>query len=72
MKNSFSEFEIWCDNVMVDTLRPQKTNPFSIGPLFAYMIGRKNEIKTVRIILTGKENGLSNEAIRERVRQMYG
>ena len=72
LKNSFSEFEIWCDDVMVDTLKPQKTNPFSIGPLFAYMIGRKNEIKTVRIILTGKENGLSNEAIRERVRQMYG
>ena len=69
---SFSEFERWCDNAMIGAMKPQKVNPFSVGPLFAYVIGRRNEIKTVRIILTGKENGLSNEAIRERVRQMYG
>lgn len=72
LKNSFSEFERWCDNTMIRTMKVQKTEPFSIGPLFAYMIGRKNEIKTVRVILTGKENDLSQDAIRERVRQMYG
>ena len=72
LKTSFSEFERWCDNVSIEAIRPQKVNPFSAGPLFAYMVGRKNEIKTVRVILTGKENGLSGDAIRERVRRMYG
>ena len=72
LKASFSEFERWCDNMSIEAIRPQKANPFSAGPLFAYMVGRKNEIKTVRVILTGKENGLSNDAIRERVRRMYG
>ncbi|MCI8744511.1 MAG: V-type ATP synthase subunit C, partial [Lachnospiraceae bacterium] len=34
-------------------------------------LARENEIKTVRIILSGKLNGLSDDSIRERVREMY-
>ena len=41
------------------------------GPLVAYVLGRLNEITTVRIILSGKLNGLPDSAIRERVREMY-
>ena len=37
----------------------------------AYVLARENEIKTVRIILSGKQNGFSEESIRERVREMY-
>ena len=35
--------------------------------LVAYVLARENEIKTVRIILTGKRSGLPEEFIRERV-----
>ena len=34
-------------------------------------IARENEIKTVRIILTCKQNGLSEDSIRGKVREMY-
>ena len=51
--------------------KPQKYETFSVGPLLAYLVARENEIKTVRIILTGKQNGFPEEAIRERVREMY-
>ncbi|MDO4261147.1 MAG: V-type ATPase subunit [Eubacteriales bacterium] len=71
IKESPSAFERWCDNRIIETIRPQKTNPFSVGPLVAYVIARENEIKTVRIILTCKQNGLSDDSIRERVREMY-
>ena len=71
LKESPSAFERWCDNRIIQTIKPQKTNPFSIGPLVAYVIARENEIKTVRIILTCKQNGLSDDSIRERVREMY-
>ncbi len=71
LRTSASAFERWCDNRLIETIRPQKTNPFSIGPVVAYYLAKENEIKTVRIILTGKANGLSEEAIRERVREMY-
>ena len=71
LKLSYSAFEKWCDNHMIEAIKPQKTNPFSIGPLVGYVLGRENEIKTVRIILTCKQNGLGDDAIRERVREMY-
>ena len=71
LKESPSAFERWCDNRIIQTIKPQKTNPFSLGPLVAYVIARENEIKTVRIILTCKQNGLSDDSIRERVREMY-
>lgn len=71
LKDSPSAFERWCDNRIIQTIKPQKSNPFSVGPLVAYVIARENEIKTVRIILTCKQNGLSDDSIRERVREMY-
>lgn len=71
LTESPSAFERWCDNRMIETIKPQKYNAFSVGPLVAYQIARENEIKTVRIILTGKQNDFPEEAIRERVREMY-
>ena len=71
LKESPSAFERWCDNQLIETIKPQKYNPFSIGPLVAYVLARQNEIKTVRIILTGKLNELPDEQMRERIREMY-
>ncbi len=66
-----SAFECWCDNRIIKTIKPQKYNSFTSGPIVAYVLARENEIKTVRIILSGKRNGLSDAYIRERVREMY-
>ena len=66
-----SAFERWCDNRMIQTMQPQKYEVFSVGPLVAYVLARENEIKTVRIIVSGKRSGLSDDSIRERVREMY-
>ncbi len=70
LKESPSAFERWCDNRVIQTIQPQKYKAFTIGPLVAYVLARQNEIKTVRIILSGKQNGFSDDAIRERVREM--
>ncbi|MEE8886034.1 MAG: V-type ATPase subunit [Eubacteriales bacterium] len=72
MKDSPSAFERWCDNRVIDTILPQKTNSVSAGPIVAFYLARQNEIKTVRIILTAKANGFTEENILERVRKMYG
>lgn len=71
LAESPSAFERWCDNRIIETIRPQIYNPFSIGPLVAYVLARENEIKTVRIILSAKQNDLPEEFIRERIREMY-
>ena len=71
LRESPSAFERWCDNRMTETLKTQKYETFSVGPLLGYLIARENEIKTVRIILTGKQNGFPDDAVRERIREMY-
>lgn len=71
IKKSPSAFERWCDNLIISKIRPERHNPFSIGPLAAYILARENEIKTVRIILSGKVNNLPVDSLRERVREMY-
>ncbi len=71
IKESSSAFERWCDNLIIRQIKPQKFNPFSLSPLAAYILARENEIKTVRIILSGKRNDITDNQIRERLREMY-
>lgn len=71
LAESPSAFERWCDNRIIQTIRPQKYESFTIGPVVAYVLARQNEIKTVRIILSGKRSELPDDSIRERVREMY-
>lgn len=71
LKKSPAAFERWCDNVMMRAIRPQLHEYMGLGPLAAYILARQNEIKTVRIILSGKRNGLAESVIRERVRETY-
>lgn len=71
LKESYSAFEKYCDDRVMDLIKEQKMNPFTVGPLFAYVLARRNEISTVRIILSGKLNELDDGMIRERLRDMY-
>ena len=68
---SKSVFECWCDNKIIEYIKPEKYNSFSIGPIVAYVVARQIEIKTVKIILSGKLNNFDNKFIKERVRLMY-
>ncbi|MCR5211200.1 MAG: V-type ATPase subunit [Lachnospiraceae bacterium] len=71
LKESPSAFERWCDNLIIRNIRPEIYHPYTVGPLAAYMIARDNEIKTVRIVMSGKINDLPEQSVRERVREMY-
>lgn len=71
LKESSQAFERWCDNRIIVYIRPQKYNPFTLSPLAAYLLARENEVKTVRILLSGKRNDISDDIIRERLREMY-
>ena len=66
-----SAFEKWCDDRMMDSIRSELYHPFTIGPLAAYILARESEIRSVRIILTGKANDMPEETIRERIRKTY-
>jgi V/A-type H+-transporting ATPase subunit C len=72
LRVSNSEFERWCDNRLIQALRSQKTNITSVGPVVAYYLARENEARNVRIIVTAKTNGFSEQQTLERMREMYG
>ncbi|MCR5213214.1 MAG: V-type ATPase subunit [Eubacterium sp.] len=72
LKNSFSSFEKWCDDTMMDMIRSQKFNIESSGPIVAYYLAKQCEIRTARIIMTAKQNGFGDDIISERIRKMYG
>ncbi len=71
IRESLSSFEKWCDNHIIKVMKSQKSEPFSIGPLVAYVIAKQTEIKAVRLILTAKINDLDDSIISERIRDMY-
>lgn len=71
LQESPAAFERWCDNLIIRHLQPQKYNPFTVGPLAAFILARENEIKCARMVLSGKLNNLPESTIRERLREMY-
>jgi V/A-type H+-transporting ATPase subunit C len=68
---SLPAFEKWSDNRLMTLIKRQKSNPFTVGPLAAYVLARQNEIKAVRLILSGKRNQLPETVVRERIRDTY-
>ncbi len=71
LKTSMAAFESWCEDEMIRMIRPQRTQYFGLEPLAAFILGRENEIRMARLILSTKINHLSNDSLRERLREMY-
>lgn len=68
---SVAAFERWCDNQLIEMIKPQRSHYFTIEPIAAFILGKENEIKMVRLVLSAKINNLSAQALRERLREMY-
>ena len=71
LRRSLAAFEKYCDDLIIMSLGPQKWNSFGLGPIAAYILARETEIRSVRILLTAKQNGFSAESIKERMRRCY-
>ncbi len=71
LKAGASAFEKWCDDRQTALIRSEaRGDYFTVAPLLAYVLARQNEIATVKIILSGKLNGLPDEKIRARLRAL--
>lgn len=71
IRKSSSAVEKYRDDQIMELIKPQKYNSFTISPLAAYVLARENEIKNIRILMSGKKNNLKEESIRERLRELY-
>ena len=67
LKNSVTEFEKYASAAEKEMLQQANYITFGIEPLIAYILKKQSELLTVRIIMSCKINGLSEEKIRERL-----
>lgn len=68
LRKGFSAFEKKCGEYTLGLLEKSKWTVFGPDPLVSFWFTKVGEIRNVRLILSAKENGLSPEIIRERVR----
>ena len=69
---SIAEVEKARDNYLVSLLSEHKYENESIYPIIGYYLAKEREGRAVRLIVTGKRNGLSDSVIRERLVKLYG
>ncbi len=68
---SSADFEKKCDDEIINLVKKAKYTAFGFDPVCAYYYAKLNEIKSVRIILTGLKAGADKKTITERVRALY-
>ena len=71
MEEGFTVFEKACDDYLMAFMRDAKYKSLTVEPLLAYIYAVETEVKTVRIIVNGKLNGIDTEVIKERLRDAY-
>lgn len=69
---SIAEVEKARDNYLVSLLSEHKYESETIYPIVGYYLAKEREGRAVRLIITGKRNGLSDSVIRERLVKLYG
>ena len=65
------EMEKAADNARMETARRAKFLPFGAELMIGYAMALEYEVMNIRILLAGKDAGLSPEVIRERLRRSY-
>lgn len=69
--DSLSRFEAECDNALIEIFKKQKNDMFSVSPLAGFFLGKEVELKIVKLIVTGKQNNVDKEMIKDRMRELY-
>jgi len=70
-KKNISGLEKLLDDFLMSYIRRSKLITMGVEPFIAYLFAKETEIRNVRIIMTGKINGLNDDLIRERLRLGY-
>ncbi|NLM47170.1 MAG: V-type ATP synthase subunit C [Firmicutes bacterium] len=69
--DTLTRYEKLADNFLLERVRQAKYVTLGPEPVIGYLLAKENEIKIIRIVLTGKINRLPVEEIRERLRDVY-
>jgi V/A-type H+-transporting ATPase subunit C len=67
---NYSTLEKMSDNLLTAHISSSKYIACGPEPLFAYIVARENEIRQIRIVVTCKLNQISEDTLRERLRDI--
>ena len=67
-----TELERQRDNYLISLFKGAKFAEGGIEPLIGYLLGREQEAKCLRLIITAKRNNLPDKVITERLGELYG
>ncbi|MCD6245293.1 V-type ATPase subunit [candidate division WOR-3 bacterium] len=70
-EGSFALLEKLCENRLVHIARSTKSAIFGVEIVYSFMMAKENEIRTLRIILSGKKNNVSRKIIENRLPEKY-
>ncbi len=70
-ENDLSAFETAKDNYLLKIFSVNKADMFSVAPIVGYYLGKVNEVKVLRVVLSCLKNGVSGEEMKKRVRTLY-
>ncbi|WP_303754035.1 V-type ATPase subunit [Enterococcus sp. S86.2] len=70
-KIDFAKLDTIKDNRLTEMFASAQTEAFGPLPLLAYLNAKEIETKNLRLIITGKKSGFTNEQIKERMRITY-
>ncbi len=65
-------FEKRIDDYLLGFFKPYQKDPTALESFLGYLIGVEREAAAVRLIMAAKANGFTQEAVAERMREMYG
>ena len=69
--SSMAALDLACDNALMQYIRAARLVPFGEASVVSYLLARESELTAVRIILSGRIAGLSEDQITERLRVSY-
>lgn len=69
---NISEVEKARDNYLLSLLSSHKYESETIYPVVGYYLAKEREGRAIRLIVTGKRNGINDSVIRERLVRLYG
>lgn len=60
------------DDLIHDVVSSGLYEAFGPMPVLGYLYAKETEVTNLRLLLVGKDNGINEDILRERVRQVYG
>ena len=71
LKQGIAAYEAFTENALLAPLKKARFDMFSPAAIIGFYLGKKREIKNVRLILAGIKNGVDKEIITSRLRELY-